>query len=229
MSKILHTEIRALEKKLLVLSARIEEAVHHAAKAVETRDRGLAEEVIRDDDDIDRMEVEFEEEALKVLALHQPVAVDLRCIIALMKMNDDLERLGDLATTVAKQGLVLMQNPEKVPPCDLSGMAEKACAMIRTSVDAMVRLDAGLARAVRRTDKEMDALHAANSAAIRNAIRQDVDAVDSYLAYYLISRTLERMGDHAKNMADDVVYRIEGAIVRHSGGRPSGDGVPPKL
>jgi len=215
MATILRKEINKLEKKLLALSAQAEESVHKAVKAVEARDAELAEQVIQSDVEIDRMEVDLEEDVLKILALHQPVAVDLRFIIAVLKINNDLERVGDLATTIAKRARVLSDTTPVEPPFDLRAMAEKAWGMIRRSVDAVVGMDPELARSVRAEDKELDRSHQESCRRIEAGIARNVTLVGAYSAYQAVSRALERVGDHAANIAEDVIYMVEGEIVRH--------------
>ena len=215
MSKILINEISRLEKRLLTLSGCAEENLHKAVKAVTDRDRVRAQAVIAADAQIDRQEVDLEEEGLKLLALHRPVAGDLRFIVAVIKMNSDLERIGDLAETIARQALLLADRPEVPAPFDLQPMAARASAMIRDTLDALIRADVATARQVRAADKEVDALHHANLARVENAIRTNVEAVDAYLAYLSVSRSLERIADHAKDIAADILYMLEGEIVRH--------------
>ncbi|OGV71910.1 MAG: phosphate transport system regulatory protein PhoU [Lentisphaerae bacterium RIFOXYB12_FULL_65_16] len=216
MSKILQNEIRRLEWQMLSLSGVAEDMIYRAVKAVETRDRRLGEEVIASDSEIDRMEVELEEEGLKILALHHPVAVDLRFIVAVIKINSDLERLGDLATTIAKQAVILSDRPEIPQPFDLHQMARKAWTEVRTSLDALVHLDVAVARQVPEMDREIDALHKTNGGLIERGIRDKPDATASLLAFWAVSRSLERVADHAKSIAADVIYMVEGEIVRHN-------------
>jgi phosphate transport system protein len=221
MSKILQGEIAKIEKRMLALSARAEEALYRAIKAVETGDAALAAQVIESDAEIDRLEVELEEEGLKILALHQPVAVDLRCLISVLKINSDLERIADLATTIAKQARVLVARPRVELPFDLHAMASKAWSMVRDSLDSQVRLDAALARSVRAADKDVDTMHQSNTEGTLEAIRRNPAAADAYLAHLIVSRSLERVADHAKSIAADVVYMLEGAIVRHGADTPA--------
>jgi len=217
MSKILLSEIDRLEKSLLRLSTVAEESLHKAVKAVLTRDPQLARSVIAADAEVDEMEVELEEDCLKVLALHQPVASDLRYIVVMLKINNDLERVGDLATNIAQRALLISDQPEITVPFDLQSMAEKVWTMIRDSVDALVRLDEALAGSVRELDKEVDRQHHANYDQLAAAAKKNIPLLDAYIAYLSVSRSLERIADHATNIAEDVVYLLEGAIVRHDG------------
>jgi phosphate transport system protein len=217
MPNILQNEIAKLEKRLLSLGGCAEESIHRAVRAVVERDRHLAQQVVEADTEIDNLEVDLEEEGLKVLALHRPVAGDLRFIVAVLKINNDLERVGDLATSIARQALIVTDRPVLAAPFDVPTMAQKAVAMLRRSLDALVQADVGLARQIRGADKEVDAAHQANTAAIEASIARNTGGTTGCLAYLAVSRSLERVADHAKNIADDVIYLLEGDIVRHRG------------
>ena len=215
MSRILENEIQQLERTLLLLSVKAEENLHDAIKSVLERDLEVAETVIENDAEIDRMEVELEEECLKVLALHQPVAVDLRFIVAILKINNDLERVGDLATSIAKRATTLVENGEIVPPFEVSDMAGRAWSMIRKSLDALVKMDTDMAREIGLEDLDLDKQHRENTRTIEAAVKTDPTHISAYMAYLWISRALERIGDHATNIGEDVVYLLKGEIVRH--------------
>ncbi len=217
MPNILQSEIAKLENRLLSLGGCAEASIHRAVHAMVERDRDLAQQVILDDAEIDGLEVDLEEEGLKVLALHRPVAGDLRFIIAVLKINNDLERIGDMGTSIARQALTVADRPEVAVPFDVQAMAQKAVAMLRQALDALVRADVELARQVKGADKEVDAVHLANTRGIEAAIARCVSGTGSYLAYLAVSRSLERVGDHAKNIAADVIYMLGGDIVRHRG------------
>lgn len=218
MSKILEAEIRQLEKKMLGLSALVEENVHKAAKACQVRDAALAREVIAADSEVDRLEVALEEDCLKVLALHQPVAVDLRVIVAILKINNDLERIGDCAAKIARRAVVLAGRPGTELPFDIYEMAQRAWSMVHDSLDALVQMDTAKAQHVRATDAEVDEMHRRNWEKLKAAITEDPAGLDVYIAYRSLSGNLERISDHATNIAEDVIYMIEGAIVRHDKG-----------
>lgn len=217
MSLHLHRAIEDLKKHLLGLSALVEEALGKAVTALERRDEALARQVIEGDRAIDLLEVELEEECLKCLALHQPVASDLRFVIAVLKMDDELERIGDLAVNLAQRALVLAGRPPLACPFDLHGMAEKARWMLGRSLDALINLDADLAREVWGADREVDAIHRATYEQVAAAMRDDPDRIESYLQYISASRFIERIADHATNIAKDVLYMTVGEIVRHRG------------
>ncbi len=208
-------EIDRLKRRILTLGALVEENLQRSLKSILNRDIALAMQSIKADNDIDEMEVEIEEDCLKILALHQPVAIDLRFIIAILKINNDLERIGDLAVNLAERAQFLTQR-ERVPiPFDLTEMAQLAETMLRGSLDALVNFDADLAREVVERDDEIDAMHRATYGKIEAAIRRDPDHMDIYISSLAFSRQLERVGDHATNIAEDVLYMIQGEIVRH--------------
>jgi phosphate transport system protein len=211
----LQREIERLKKDILHLSAVVEESAQRAVKALEERDGHLAKRVIENDYQIDRMEVEVEEECLKILALYQPVAIDLRYIVAILKINNDLERIGDLAVNIAERAAFLSTKERLDIPFDFSGMARKAQSMLRRSLDALIRMDANLARDVCASDDEVDAMNREMYVQVQKGIRQDPDRLERLIHVLSASRHLERIADHATNIAEDVIYMIEGEIVRH--------------
>jgi len=215
-SKHLEREIENLKKRVLALSATVEDNVYKAVRALTERNSSLAEEVIASDDrDIDQTEIEIEEECLKVLALHQPVAGDLRFIVAILKINSDLERMGDLAVNIAERAAFLASRARVEIPLDLALMAEKTKEMVRRSLDALVNRDSGLAREVLVDDDEVDAMNREMYIRIQDAIRRNPEELESLIHLLSCSRHLERIADHATNVAEDVVYMVEGVIVRH--------------
>ena len=212
---IFFRETENLKKKLLTLSALVEEDVRDALRAIRTRNRDLANEVISADNEIDAMEIEVEEDCLKILALHQPVARDLRFIVAVLKMTSDLERIGDLSLNIAERALYLADHPDVSIPENISVLAEKAVIMLTKSLDALVHLDGDLATEVCRLDDEVDALHHDMYAFVRDAILATPSSIDGLLALLSVSRYLERIADHATNIAEDVLYIVDGEIMRH--------------
>ncbi|NLX05986.1 MAG: phosphate signaling complex protein PhoU [Phycisphaerae bacterium] len=215
MSKHLQTEIERLKKMILTLGARVEESVRKAVTSIHLIDVELAREVIERDIDIDQTEVEVEEECLKILALHQPVAIDLRFIIAALKINNDLERIADLAVNVAERTAFLATQPRISVPFDFPTMAQKAKTMLKNSLDALVNMDAELAKKVCASDDEVDAINREMYEAVKDAIRQHPEWLDSLIHYLSVSRHIERIADHATNIAEDVIYMVAGEIVRH--------------
>lgn len=215
MTKHLEREIEKLKKRILFLGSLVEERVQVAIESVTTRNRELAKEVIMKDYEIDELEVEVEEDCLKVLALHQPVAVDLRFLIAVIKINNDLERIGDEAVNISQRVESITKSEAMTFPFDFSVMGAKAVTMLRTSLDALVNLDLDLAFKVLTMDDEVDELNRKAYDKAKEIIRASPELVRPLINYYLISRHLERIGDHATNLAEEVIYLVEGEIVRH--------------
>jgi phosphate transport system protein len=213
----LQRQIDRLKKLILALGATVEEQLQMAVKAVVKRDAALARQAINADDRIDAMELDVEEECLHTLALYQPVAFDLRYVVAVMKMNNDLERIGDLAVNVAEQAEFLSQSPEAgvVMPDFLSETAEKAQSMLKRSLDALVNIDPDLAQTVRVTDDEVDALHKRMHQVVEESMHTRPHETPRLIHYLSVSRYLERVADHAVNIAEDVIYMAQGQMLRH--------------
>jgi phosphate transport system protein len=211
----LQREIENLKKDILTLGAMAEYSVREATLAIERRDEELAQSVIEKDLTIDQMEVEVEESCLKILALHQPVAIDLRFIVAALKINNDLERIGDLAVNIAERALFLATQPPVSISFDFVGMARKAQVMLKQSLDALVNLNPEAAREVCEHDDEIDAMNRQMYLMVQDAIGTYPEQVESLIHLLSASRHLERIADHATNIAEDVIYMIEGRIVRH--------------
>jgi phosphate transport system protein len=223
----LQRQITQLKKMLLSLGAMVEEAVAGSIESVVRRDADLAAQVITGDREIDRYEMEVEEECLHTLALHQPVAFDLRFVIGVLKMNHDLERIADHAANVADQGTQLMQLGEVDRlPYDLRAMGDRVQLMLRKSLDALVNVDVAEARAVRALDDAVDEMNRNMYPAIKRRIREDPEQLDQMIHLMTISRQMERIADHACNIAKDVLYMAEGEILRHdkAGGSAQADG-----
>lgn len=211
----LQREIENLKKDILTLGAMTENSVREATRAMEHRDETLAKGVIDNDISLDQMEVEIEESCLKILALHQPVAVDLRFIIAVLKINNDLERVGDLAVNIAERARFLATQPEVSVEFDFTKMAAKTQQMLKKSLDALVNFNARLAHEVCICDDEIDAMNRQMYLIVQDAMSTYPDQVEPLLHILSASRHLERIADHATNIAEDVIYMIEGQIVRH--------------
>ncbi len=215
MRKHLQRELEKLKKRILSLGAMVEERVRMAIKAIELRDANLAEKIISKDYEIDELEVEVEEECLKILALHQPVAVDLRFLSAVIKINNDLERIGDEAVNIAERVSVMAKRERVDVPFDYSEMTEKTTSMLKKSLDALVNMDLDLAVHVCVLDDEVDDIKDKAYDEVKEAIHENPDRVGYLINLLLISRHLERIADHATNIAEEVIYMIEGEIVRH--------------
>ena len=194
----------------------VEKSVQKAIKVLAGHDRELAQQVIAKDDSINRLEVDLEEECLKVLALYQPVASDLRMIVAVLKINNDLERIADQAVNICERALAVIDSPHLVCPLELDLMAKKVIDMLEKSLDALVNTDPDLARRVLELDDEVVTIHSQNYKAFKDYVRQNPETVDSVLRYLTVSRHLELIADLATNIAEDVIYLNEGEIVRHT-------------
>jgi phosphate transport system protein len=214
MARHLIREVEKLKKMVLTLSAIVEESVHKAVRAIERRDADLAQRVIGADVEIDHMEVDIEEECLKTLALYQPVATDLRFIVAVLKLSNDLERIGDLASNIAKRAKVLAGHPHVEVPAQIPVMAEKSQSLLKRALDALVNLDPALARQVMSGDDEVDELFRQVGEQITVGLRQQPDHIAPLLQILHAARHLERISDHASNIARDVIYMVDGEFVR---------------
>jgi phosphate transport system protein len=215
MPKHLQREIENLKKSLLNLGARVETVVHEAIRSIEERDADLAQKIIAEDIDIDHTEVEVEEDCLKILALHQPVAIDLRFIVAVLKINNDLERIGDLAVNIAERSVYLASVPPVRVSFDFSDMSKKTEKMLNQSLDALVNMSSELAHQVCAEDDEVDSINRRMYIKIQGSIKAHPDQIAPLIHLLSVSRHLERIADHATNIAEDVIYMIEGQIVRH--------------
>lgn len=215
MSQVFFKEVEKLKRQILALSANVEESVILAVKSLVDRDEELAQQVIRGDFDVDQAEVAVEEEALKILALFQPVAMDLRFLTAVLKINNDLERIGDLAANIANRAVKISSRPALAVPEELGLAARKARDMVHNSLDAFVSLDAELAQSVCRSDEEVDSLCKQVRRWIEEKVPAHPNQIAGYLDMLIASRNIERIGDHATNIAEDILYLVEGVIVRH--------------
>ncbi len=193
----------------------MEEAISKSITALINRDTSLAQRVIANDSAIDAMEVEVEEECLKILALYQPVAADLRFVVAVLKINNDLERMGDLARNIAKRVTQLEGgDPYDLPP-EIRTMATQAQEMVRQCLDAVVKRDPTLARQVREEDDIVDEARQRIQRRVLQGIKDQPENVENLLRINSVAKHIERIADMATNIAEDVVYMVEGDIVRH--------------
>ena len=221
MSVHLERQVSKLKKMILALGAQVEEAVQNAIQAIHDRDADLAQRVIEHDEQIDLDEVEFEEECLHTLALYQPVAFDLRYVIASLKINNELERIGDLAVNIAEQAVSLAHEPSvESIPYDLHGMTRRVRKMLKESLDALVNIDPDLAEQVRAEDDHVDKIHREMYESVEKAISDQVEHVEQYIHLLSVSRNLERTADHCVNITEDVIYMAKGDIRRHSRPHP---------
>lgn len=225
MTMHMQREIEKLKRLVLSLGADVEENVHKAVQALQSRDQTLAEKIIGADAAVDKFEVYLEEECLKILALHQPVAIDLRFVIAVLKINNDLERIGDLAVNIAERAVYLAGQDMVDIPFDFVGMADKTKLMLKRSLDALVNMDMREAWEVCAMDDDVDAMNRRMYEQVQEGIRKHPEQMNSLIHYLSTSRHLERIADHATNIAEDVIYMVAGEIVRHKAEdfRPKGE------
>jgi phosphate transport system protein len=215
MTKHFDRELEKVKKKILSLGALVEERVYLAIKAIDKKDSELATEIIQLDYEIDEKEVEVEEDCLKILALYQPVAIDLRFIIAVIKINNDLERIGDEAVNIAERIQSMAKHLISSFNFDYTEMAEITAIMLKQSLDALVNLDIDMAFKVITMDDQVDGIQSNAYSQIKKAMREHPGEMTYLINLYLISRHLERVADHATNIAEEVIYLIEGEIIRH--------------
>lgn len=215
MSIHLRRDLDELQRDILALAATAEEMIHDAIRALQPPDINLAQRVIAADEAIDRKENEIEDRCLKMVAVHQPVAADLRRIASILKINTDLERMADLAVDIAEAALRLAELPPiRVPPL-LQRMTDLATTMVRESLAAFVHLDTRQARRVCRLDDEVDRCHVEIGEEMIRTLRAQPELLEAGLSVLAVARHLERIADHATNVAEDVIYLAEGEIVRH--------------
>lgn len=215
MARHIEHQIAQLKNSILQFGTIVEESISRSNTALFKRDVELAQKVIADDTEIDRLEVELEEECLKVLALYQPVAADLRFVVAVLKINNDLERIGDLASNIAKTvSQLTITGPLELPE-EISSMAKQVEEMVKNSLDAVVKANPDLARQVRKEDDIVDAGRHTVRKLVIQQIKKDPEKVEGLLQINSISKHLERIADMATNIAEDVIYMVEGEIVRH--------------
>lgn len=211
----LQKAIEKIKKEILSLGAMVEDRFQKAIFAVKTEDLELAQEIIDTDFQIDEREIEVEEECLKILALYQPVATDLRFLIAVIKINNDLERIADYASNIAKRYKTGSQSPDKFK-YDYTPMADQAARMLRMSLDALVSMDVDMAYEVRDMDAQVNKMRNEAYDSMKKDIKAYPEKVGAIINMYLISRHIERIGDHTTNVAEEVIYLIEGEIIRHT-------------
>lgn len=217
MAHKIHMEraIDRLKRRILEMGAEVEQATGRAFRALRRWDLAEARRVVEMDRTIDRQELEIEEDCLKILALYQPVAADLRRVISIMKINNDLERIGDLAKNIADYTLAIARCGKIEIPGQFDEMFDRAMQMVRDSLDAFVNFDPELAREVCYADDDVDAMNVRIIGAIRERLQESPAAVDQLLYLISVSRGVERMADYATNIAEDAFYMITGETLRH--------------
>ncbi len=215
MKRHLERELAKIRKKILSLSAMVEGNIEKAILSLTRHEIKLAQEVIESDHEIDHFEVEIEEDCLKILALYQPAAIDLRYVVGILKMNNDLERMGDLAVNIAERSAYLADKKGTKLFLDFTQMGEKTIAMVKKALDSLIKMDANMAREVCAADDEVDEINRKILLLIQDYIEKNPHEVKILIHLLLVSRHLERIADQATNIAEDVIYMIEGIIIRH--------------
>ena len=216
MQRHFHEELEGLKQTLLAMGALVEDQIRRVMRALVERDDGLAQAVIEGDRQVNTYDVEVDEKCVELLALHQPAAGDLRFITTAMKIVTDLERIGDQAVNIAQRAIELNREPQLKPYIDLPRMAESAARMVKESLDAFVNRDTALARQVCAEDEAVDALKEQVFRELLTFMMEDARTIPRAIRLILISRFLERVADHATNIAEMVVYMVEGKMVRHT-------------
>jgi phosphate transport system protein len=213
-------ELELLQQRLLSMGGLGEERLRDSVRAVSQRDPGLVDRVLAGDEPINALHIEIDDRCFKLLALHQPMAADLRAIVAAVKINTDLERVGDLAVNIAEAGKRYLQHPPVKPLIDIPRMGDIAQRMLRDALDSFVRRDIHLAQAVLAADDQLDALKTQIFRELLTFMLSEPSTIEPALDLILISRHLERIGDHATNIAEDVIFMVSAKDVRHHVAEP---------
>ena len=208
-------ELELLQERLLAMGGLAEEHVRESVRSLTSRDPALVERVLNGDEPINDLHIEIDDRCFKLLALHQPMAADLRAIVAAVKINTDLERVGDLAVNIAEAAKRYLQHAPVKPLIDIPRMADIAQAMLRDALDAFVRRDVAMAEAVIGEDDRLDALKTQIFRELLTYMLSDPQTIEPSLDLILVSRHLERIGDHATNIAEDVIFMVSARDVRH--------------
>jgi len=208
-------ELEELKGKLLEMSALVEASVQRSVAAVAQKDRSAADKVFRDEARINALEMEIDEFAINLLATQQPLAADLRLVVAALKINTDLERMGDLSVSIAERAVSLLSEPMIIPMVDIRHMSSLVESMVRKSLDAFVANDADMARSVLASDDAVDSLRTASYHELVSFMEKDPQNIPQALDLIGITRSLERIADHSTNIAEDVLFLVKGIDVRH--------------
>jgi phosphate transport system protein len=215
-------ELGGLQERLLAMGGLAEERVREAVRALTTRDAAAVERVLAGDEPINDLHIEIDDRCFKLLALHQPMAADLRAIVAAVKINTDLERVGDLAVNIAEAAKRYLLHPPVKPLIDIPRMGDIAQRMLRDALDAFVRRDTALSETVLAADDELDGLKSQIFRELLTFMLQEPATIEPALDLILVSRHLERIGDHATNIAEDVIFLVSARDVRHPGSASAG-------
>lgn len=215
MTRRFENEIEKLKQKLLAIGSQVEGMLGKAVESVDSLDVEIFKQVKEQDKIVDQNEVELEEDCLKILALHQPVATDLRFIVSALKINNDLERIGDLAVNIAQLSKYLADEEPMEAPFSFKEMSAKVRVLLKNSLDSLVQMDSQLAHQVCIDDDEVDDYHRKMYGKVYAAIEKTPKRAKALIHYLSISRHLERTADYTTNIAEDVIYMVEGEIIRH--------------
>jgi len=215
MSRHLQRDLESLEQNLLAQCSIVEKMMFRASQSITELRADLLDELLEDEETVNLREVQIEEECLKMLALHQPVAVDLRRVATVLKINGDLERIADLTVNVTERARVLVHYPQFAFPHNLEQMVQIATSMVRDAIDSFVQLDIEMAHDVCLRDDRVDDLNRQVIDDLRELLKSQTCEVEPALQLFSASRHIERMADHATNIAEDVIYLVDGEIARH--------------
>jgi phosphate transport system protein len=215
-----HQNLDGLKEHLLVMAGLAEQAIQRSTEAYRTRDFSLCDLVFQSEPAINRMEREIDEMAFDLLATEQPMAVDLRFILAVIRINADIERVGDQAVNIAARALEMGAHANNDMPVDIPKLASLAQAMVRKALQSFIEADADMATSVLAMDDEVDDMNDAAFSALSDLIKSQPELTPQALNVLIIARNLERVGDHATNIAEDVIFWVQGSDVRHSGSAP---------
>jgi phosphate transport system protein len=219
-------ELNQLKSELLKMAGLVERAINNAVEALVHRDTSLAERTIAEDNQIDKMELTVDEHCLKLLALHQPMAADLRFITSAMRINTDLERIGDQAVNIAERVMALNREPQLKPYIDIPRMAEIAQSMVKDVLDAFVNGDAQLARSVCERDDQVDGLNDQVFRELLTYMISNPQTITRAVHLILVSRCLERIADHATNIAEGVIFMVKALVIKHRADQKEEDPQP---
>ena len=208
-------ELEKLKSKLLEMSALVESAVYRSVQGVVEKNEELAQQVLRNEGRINQLEIEIDDMAIGLLALQAPLAADLRLVTAAIKINNDLERMGDLSVSIAQSALALIREPLIRPLIDIPHIAGLAQSMVRKSLDAFVNRDGEMARSVLASDDAVDNMRTASYHELMSFMEKNPQQIPQALYLLSVVRNLERIADHATNIAEDVLFLVKGIDVRH--------------
>ena len=215
MERHFERDLAELKERLLWMASLAERAVHEAMQAVFEKEESRAKRVLEEEKNINEMQIEIDDRVVRLLALQQPMAVDLRFILAASRINNDLERIGDQAVNIAQSALRILRHPQVKPYVDLPRMSELAEGMVRDSLNAVVQRDAELAKSVLARDDEVDHLRDQIFRELLTYMMENSAVIFPAFELILVAKNLERIGDHATNIAEDVIYMVAGRDVRH--------------